>query len=73
MIAAVPGAGSRSANAITTAVYQACKNLASYGLAANFVEIAENPRWPLIDELVLAVALSAEWLDRASRPPGGGG
>jgi hypothetical protein len=71
-----PVRGTKATNAIMTAVDQAGNKVARYRLAAMGrglrekllpywkypVEIIVNPCWELTDELVLAIAVSAEWL-----------
>jgi hypothetical protein len=61
-----PVRGTRPWNAIMTAVDQAGNKVARYRIsAAGFgpVEISLHPDWPLTDELALALAISAPWLE----------
>lgn len=64
-----PVRGTERANAIMTAVDQAGNKVARYRITgkvrpfyADTMEITIHPRQPLIDELVLAIAVSADWL-----------
>jgi len=71
--------GQRPANAIMTAVDESGVNVARYRDASLRpfrpipMDIIVNPDWPLTDELVLALAVSAEWLKGYFDEPGGGG
>jgi len=61
--------GTRRANAIMTAVDQAGNKIARYRRVAgragiNKIEITIHPDEKLTDELVLAIAISAQWLGR---------
>jgi hypothetical protein len=42
-------------------------------LRRSIVEITVHPGWPLTDELVLAIAISAPWLNSYFSEPRGGG
>jgi hypothetical protein len=61
-----------------TAVDQARKRVARYRIIEGFnrrrksVEITVHPDWKLTDELVLAIAISAPWLDMYFNAPTGG-
>lgn len=76
-----PVRGNRRLEAIMTAVDQAGDSVARYRiippssfLRRSIVEITVHPDWPLTDELVLAIAISAPWLNSYfSEPRGGGG
>jgi hypothetical protein len=75
--------GTRSANAIMTAVDQARNRVARYRIVDKSgrqrewlrgpVEIIVHPGQKLTDELALALALSADWLASYFDRPGGGG
>jgi hypothetical protein len=59
--------GTEVANAIMTAVDQAGNRIVRYrdigGSRNRKAEIIVNPGWGLADELVLAIAISASWLE----------
>ena len=78
-----PVRGTRKANAIMTAVDQTGNKVARYriidagpGLRETLltwsrpVEVTVNPGWELTDELVLAIAVSADWLSSYFDAPG---
>lgn len=76
-----PVRGIRRLEAIMTAVDEAGNSVARYRiippsffLRRSIVEITVHPGWPLTDELILAIAISAPWLNSYfSEPSGGGG
>jgi hypothetical protein len=69
-----PVRGTHRMNAIMTAVDQAGNRVARYRiLGRGSVEITVNPDRKLTDELVLAIAISARWLDPYFRIPWGSG
>jgi hypothetical protein len=75
-----PVRGTGYANAIMTAMDQAGNKVARYRLTGKLspfsalaVEITVHPKQPLTDELVLAIAMSAGWLDLYCSEPAGGG
>jgi hypothetical protein len=66
--------GTERSHAIMTAVDQAGHGVARYRISGKATtEIAVNPGWKLTDELALAIAISAPWLDSYFERPGGGG
>lgn len=72
-----PVRSTRRSNAIMTAVDQAGNRIARYRVTgwlwASTVEITVHPDWKLTDELVLAIAISAQWLPYYFWREGGGG
>jgi hypothetical protein len=72
-----PVRGTNRANAIMTAVDEAGNSVVRYRIIpvrfGGIVEIAVHPGWPLTDELVPAIALSAPWLNKYFSAPSGGG
>ena len=73
-----PVRGTHGLQAIMTAVDEAGNSVVRYRIIpvrfGGIVEIAVHPGWPLTDELVLAIAISAPWLNKYfSEPSGGGG
>jgi hypothetical protein len=61
-------------NAIMTAVDQAGNRVVRYRIAdKKSTEITVNPGWKLTDELTLAIAISASWLDSYFQRQEGGG
>jgi hypothetical protein len=74
----VRGIGQREA--IMTAVDEAGNSVVRYRmipsgrlLTQSIVEITIHPGWALTDELVLAITISAPWLNSYLSEPGGGG
>ena len=66
--------GTAPGNAIMTAVDQAGNRVARYRISPRRgVDITVHPELKLTDELVLTIAISAPWLRRYFRSPGGGG
>ena len=72
-----PVRGTERANAIMTAVDQAGNKVARYRITgkvrpfyADTMEITIHPSQPLTDELVLAIAVSADWLTSYLTPEG---
>jgi hypothetical protein len=62
--------GTGRSNAIMTAVDQIGKSVARYRIIdKKTTEIAVNPGWKLTDELTLAIAVSAPWLDSYFQRP----
>jgi DivIVA domain-containing protein len=75
-----PVRGTRRREAIMTAVDEAGNSVVRYRiippgffLRRSIVEITVHPGWPLTDELVLAIAISAPWLNSYFSEPGSGG
>lgn len=75
-----PVQGTRRLEAIMTAVDEAGNSVVRYRiipprffLRRSIVEITVHPGWPLTDELVLAIAISAPWLNSYFSEPRGGG
>jgi len=65
--------GTGRSNAVMTAVDQIGKSVARYRIIdKKSMEIAVNPGWKLTDELTLAIAISAPWLDSYFQRPEGG-
>jgi hypothetical protein len=61
-------------NAIMTAVDQAGTRVVRYRIAdKKSTAITVNPGWKLTDELTLAIAISASWLDSYFQRAEGGG
>lgn len=66
--------GTERSNAIMTAVDQTGKSAARYRIVdKKTTEIVVNPGWELTDELTLAIAISAPWLDSYFQRPESGG
>ncbi len=75
-----PVRGTRRLEAIMTAVDEAGNSIVRYRmippsffLRRSIVEVTVHPGWPLTDELMLAIAISAPWLNSYFLEPGGGG
>jgi DivIVA domain-containing protein len=74
-----PVRGIRRLEAIMTAVDEAGNSVVRYriipqsSLRRGIVEITVHPGWELTDELVLAIAISAPWLNSYFLEPSGGG